>query len=505
MELSQYEKGIPKKVEMKTMNENYVVTSVLDKSFGGRTKSLLQRTKYLTESFNLKFTMVTTNYNPNYHSVYKDYYEKSYIDSSVKFINVYDFFSKRKYKEKSKVLNSKKIKGHQSFEVEKDTVYRYFENGYYKFNRKFNKNNGRLESEDIMDVYNRTKKERIQYNSFGRPHRKIIYKRNTTNILEEIYYDEKGKVYLVKNFNGTDEKKLVRIYLFSDEEVLMFKTEKEFFKYAFEKIIQPGGVTFNDARLLDKPLIEADVETKKFFVIHSSHSYNNVLKGSYKYLFVNHKKADRILILTHEQKQDFVELEITENKLMVLPHSIDEPKTAVENAEREKVFVFVGRLSEEKQIPHIIEAFSKVVDSYKDYRLHIYGDGKEAKLIEEVIEKNNMTDYIKLKGKTSDIKGVFQNATASIMASKFEGLPLVMMESLHYGCPVISYSYKYGPKDLIRNNENGLIVEKDNVENLTEAIIKMINNPLGNVELSDDYYSVKTSKLWQDLLFNENN
>ena len=484
------------------MNENYVVTSVLDKTFGGRTKSLLQRTKYLTESFNMKFTMITTNYNPNYQRVYSDYYEKSYVDRSVDFINIYDFFSKRNYQETDGVLHDKKIQGYQSFVVEEDTIYRYFENGHYKIYRKFNKDNGRLEFEDIMDVYNRTKKERIQYNRFGRRHRKIVYKNNTTNVLDEIYYDEKDEVYLIKNFNGTDEKKLLRIYLFCDEAVLMFKTEKEFFKHAFAKIIQPGGVTFNDARLLDKPLIEADIETKKIFVIHSSHSYQDELKPSYDYLFKNHLKTDKILILTNEQKQDFVDLELTENKIMVLPHSIDEPKTAFVNKEREKVFVFVGRLSEEKQIPHIVNAFSKVVDAHKDYRLHIYGDGKEAKQIEELIENSNMTDYILLKGRTTDIKSVFQNATASIMASKFEGLPLGMMESLHYGCPVISYNYKYGPKDLIRNNQNGLIVEKDNVENLTMAIIEMINNPLKNVELSDNYYSDKTRKLWQELLSN---
>lgn len=482
------------------MNANYVVTSILDKSFGGRTKSLLQRTKYLTESFNLNFTMITTNYNPNYNLVYKEYYEKSYVGRSVHFINIYDFFSKRMYKEKDPILHSKEIEGFQTFVVEKDTIYRYFEKGYYKLYRKFDKNNGKLEFEDIMDVYNRTKKERIQYNSFGKPHRKIVYKNNTTHILDEIYYDENEEVYLIKNFNGTDEKKLLRIYLFSEEETLMFKTEKEFFKYSFERIIKPGGVTFNDARLLDKPLIEANIETEKNFVIHSSHSYDDELKPSYEYLFKNHLKTNKILILTNEQKQDFIELGLSENKLMVLPHSIDNPKLAYTNDRREKIFVFVGRLSEEKQVPHIIEAFKKVVDSHNDYKLHIYGDGKEAKQIEELIESKNMQNHILLKGKTTDIENVFQTAIASVMASKFEGLPLVMMESLHYGCPVISYNYKYGPKDLLRNNVNGLIVEKDNVENLTKAMIDMINNPLKNVELSDIYYSEKTNKLWRELL-----
>lgn len=486
---------------MNGLNENYVVTSVLDKTFGGRTKSLLQRTKYLNETFNLKFTMVTTNYNPNYGAVYRDYYKKSYVDENVDFINIYDFFSKRNYKGIEPFLHSKQIEGLQSFEVEKDTVYRYFESGYYKIYRKFNEENGKLEFEDIMDVYNRKKKERIQYNNAGKPHRKIIYKNNTTSVLDELYYDDKGEVYLIKNFNGTDEKKLLRIYLFYGGEVLLFNTEKDLFKHAFEEIIQPGGVTFNDARLLDKPLIEASIESKKFFVIHSSHSYKDELKGSYEYLFKNHTETDKILILTNEQKQDFINAEIAEEKLMVLPHSIVEPKNPVTDPKRDSVFVFVGRLSEEKQIDHIINAFSKVVQTHKGYQLHIYGDGKEAEGAKELIETNNMSEHIILKGRTSDIEDVFRHATASIMASKFEGLPLVMMESLHYGCPVISYGFKYGPKDLIRNRENGLIVEKDNVDDLARAIIEMIDNPVYNVELAADYYSDQTSKLWQNLLF----
>ena len=479
---------------------NYVVTSTLPHEFGGRTKSLLERTKNLSKKFGLKFTIITTNYQPNYYKTYQKYYEKNYVNEKVDFLNIYDYFSGRNYENRKLVKHPLEIRGYDCCEIDKEQTYRYFKNGYYELYRSYDKKTGNLEFEDIMDIYSRKRKERLEYNNFGICHKKIIYKSNTINKLEEIFYDDNGEVYLIINYSGADNNKLVRVYLLQQNNMIMFKTEKDFFQYAFDQILHAGGVTFCDARLLDKPLLNSVVNTKKYFVLHNSHNIGGVFRESYKYIIENADKATMIIVLTHEQLNDLLELGVNHERLTVIPHSMDDDERDVCSHKPERKFIYLGRLVPEKQIPHIITAFKKVIEKYPEYSLEIYGDGEEAEKIFQLIGEMQINDNVKMMGRTEDIPGVFQSGIASIIASDYEGFGLVVMESLHYGCPVISYDFKYGPRDLIEDGKNGYIIEKNNIDMLADTMIKMINNPIADVKLSNDYYLSSTIRKWDNLI-----
>ena len=479
---------------------NFVVTSTLPPEFGGRTKSLLQRTKSLSENFNLDFTLVSTNYHPNYYTIYQNYQENTYVNEKIDFLNIYDYFSGRTYKNRKAINHTIEVKGYEHYEVEEGKVYRYFKEGNYERYRQYDKKTGNLKIEDIMDIYTRKRKERLEYNNFGVCHKRIIYKQNTTNKLEEIFYDDKGEVYLIKNFNGAENSKLVRIYLLQKKEMIMFESESDFFQYAFNQILQEGGVTFCDARLLDKALLEANVDTQKYFVLHSSHNTDGNIRKSYKDLIENEEKASKIIVLTHEQARDLKDMGVNSKKIEVIPHSMDAVVSIKKTQSREKKFVYLGRLAPEKQIPHIIEAFALLQNKYPGHALEIYGDGEAHGDISQLINEKSLTDSVKLMGRTDNIPAVFEKPIASLVTSEFEGFGLVIMESLHYGCPVISYDFKYGPKDLITDGVNGYLVEKNNIDMLAGTMVKMIENPIADVKLSDDFYLSSTIQKWGKLL-----
>lgn len=482
---------------------NYVVTSTLPPEFGGRTKSLLQRTKNLSQEFKMNFTLITTNYHPNYYKIYENYYKNKFINEDTNFINIYDFFAERKYNKKKFIQHSKDIKGFDYFQVKQDEIYRYFKDGYYERYRSYDKKTGILKFEDIMDIYTRKRKERLEYNDFGFCHKKIVYKRNSTNPLQEIFYNDKEEVYLIKDFNGSDDSKLVRIYLKYNKGMLMFEEEKSFFKFAFDQIIQPGGITFCDARLLDMPLIESIANTKKYFVLHSSHYLDSSIRNSYKYLLNNINKADKIIVLTKEQAKDLMELGLDSEKIAVIPHSMKDKVEPLHEKNRSyEKFVYLGRLTGEKQVDHIIKAFKNVVERKPSYSLEIYGEGEKREELDKLIDELNLKNSVKLMGKTDDIEGVFRTSNASVITSEFEGFGLVIMESLFYECPVISYNFKYGPKDLITNEKNGYIVEKNNINLLSEVMLKVINNPLKEAKLSQEFYLSANLEKWQKLLGN---
>lgn len=479
---------------------NYIIASTLPLEIGGRTKSLLERAKNLNETLDMKFTIITTNYKPKYYKIYQKYYDKGYVNENINFLNIYDFFSGRDYNYRKIIKHPVRIKGFDVCEIDKEQNYRYFKDGYFELYRSYDKKTGVLKFEDIMDVYSRIRKERLEYNDFGICHKKIIYKRNTVSKLEEIFYDDKGKVYLSIHYNSVDEK-IARIYLFRKTEVKMFKSELEFIEYAFNEILNPGGVTFCDARNVDKPLLECTVQTQKYFVLHNTHMMNGKLRNAFKDLVENTEKADRIIVLTKEQLNDLIGIGVNAEKMTVLPHSVKDSEE-VKKIERKslKKFIYIGRLVKEKQVPHIIKAFGQVIKKHPEYTLDVYGDGEDADKISDLINELRLDNNVKMKGRTEDIPKVFQSGIASIIASDYEGFGLVILESLHYGCPVISYDFKYGPKDLIEDGVNGYLVEKNNIDMLADTMIKLIENPIEDATLSSDFYLSSTIRKWRELL-----
>lgn len=282
--------------------------------------------------------------------------------------------------------------------------------------------------------------------------------------------------------------------------------KKDFIKYCLEPLIKKNSTVINDARLLDKPLAEIGVKNvRKILVLHSSHleSPKDALqaKGSYKYLINNQKKFNAIVTLTEQQKEDLVKLVEDPKNIKVISHSI-EPKINANPVKHGKTFVYMGRLDKNKQVDHVIKAFKQVSDSLKDYTLDIYGGGDTMDELKVLIEELGLDSKVQLKGVTKDPEGVFlnKNTTASFLTSQFEGCPLVVMESINAGCPVVAYDLKYGPRDLIQHGKNGLIVEHNNINKLAEAMIEVTSIPTANVHLDKKFYTKQFIKNWENVM-----
>lgn len=481
---------------------HYVITSTLPEQYGGRTKSLLDRTNKLVEKAGMDYTLITTNYNPYYGEIYDQYYEQENVPSTVKFINIYDFISGRTYKG-SKINHTVEETDLISHEVKKNKVYRYFENGEYVLYKNFDTKDGSLKIVDHIDSYNRIRLCRKEFNALGQCHRKTNYKQGTTNKLEEIFYDEFENAYMNKTYDGSKENKLIRLHLFTENGILEFKTEKDFFRYAFELIIEDNSTIINDARLLDKPMIEMEGSTiTKISLLHSSHLNSNDLhdiKSSYKYLIDHIADLDYLVTLTHDQKKDLLQLIPNEEKVKVIPHSI-EASNLNKSFEKENKFVYIGRLAESKQIDHLIEAYHLRKSELASISFEIYGVGPDKERLQKMIEDYHLEEDIFLKGLTDAPEKIFASAKASFLPSQFEGLPLAIMESLNNGCPVVAYDIRYGPNDMINHGKNGLIVEKDNISALSTAMVHVLDLKPSSVYLDKEYREEAFIKNWSKLL-----
>lgn len=128
-----------------------------------------------------------------------------------------------------------------------------------------------------------------------------------------------------------------------------------------------------------------------------------------------------------------------------------------------------------KQFDQLILSYGKSILSKKNIHLLILGDGDRTSL-ETVVNKANVGGFVHFIGYQQNPFQYLKKAKFLVLSSKNEGMPNVILESLACETPVISFDCPSGPKEMISNRENGLLVENQNWEKLTNAMNEMVTN-----------------------------
>ncbi|ENI5460657.1 glycosyltransferase, partial [Flavobacterium psychrophilum] len=149
----------------------------------------------------------------------------------------------------------------------------------------------------------------------------------------------------------------------------------------------------------------------------------------------------------------------------------------------EKYILAYGRIDDEvKNYSLLIDAYSFSELPKNNIFLYILGDGKDLKKLKDKVVKLKLSDKVKFCDKQVNPFPYVKQAICTVLTSKFEGFPRVVIESLALNTPVISVNCKSGPEEIIINKKNGLLVDNNNIELLSEAMNKMV--------LDHDLYSL---------------
>lgn len=471
----------------------YTVTSTLPILHGGRTKSLLNRIELLRSKLGIKQTILTTNYNSNYPKVYEDFIKRNILHPSTKIINIYDWLSGYNlykkplfHNEDNKINKIIEKNYNEKVDVKKNIIRYYNSLNEYKFCKIFDSEMSKVKFIDYFVKGTKHKVKRYEYNNLGLLHRETIYSQDNNRKIFEKYYDYKGRKYCEKFYSDskTNNNYLIKIYNKNNEEVL-FGNEKELFKYFFSSVFNDNDIVFNDARLLDLPLLENTKKTKNILVFHSTQYIEGTdnVKSSFKYALSHPEKVSKYLVLTDHQKEDIkAEYNIDEDKFIIIPHFMVPTKNKYKPKNQ---FVFMGRFDHVKQIPHILEAYKIYLEKGYKNKLLLFGSeyGDQLDVVKNKINDLNIKDKVEIYGFTDKPLDVFRESKASLMTSKFEGFPLSVMESINEGCPVISYDIRYGPNEIIKAGVSGYLVEPNNISDFAEKLILIDEKPLENVKL----------------------
>lgn len=146
------------------------------------------------------------------------------------------------------------------------------------------------------------------------------------------------------------------------------------------------------------------------------------------------------------------------------------------NYHREKEVIAVGRLTYQKSFDRLIIVWSSLMKKIKNWHLTIIGDGELREDLQKMIQSEHMEQYISIVPATKDIESYYKRASLLFMTSRFEGMPMVLIEAKQFGIPCISYDCPNGPDEIIVDDSDGYIVQDGNVIKFVEKAEILMND-----------------------------
>lgn len=181
-------------------------------------------------------------------------------------------------------------------------------------------------------------------------------------------------------------------------------------------------------------------------------------------------KYDKFIVLTEEDKVAWGNLK----NMIVIPNFVDEIPPYV-SAKREKRVICVGRAVYQKGFDLMLDIWKFVMEKDTEWQLYIYGNGDKTAL-EDKKKKLGLTNSVHLMPATKTIDQEYDKSSIYALSSRYEGLPMVLLEAMSHGLPIVSFACPCGPKDVIKETF-GSIVENGDTKSFSSVLLGWMHNP----------------------------
>lgn len=184
------------------------------------------------------------------------------------------------------------------------------------------------------------------------------------------------------------------------------------------------------------------------------------------------RQYDKFVVLTQEDKAywgNYPNIEVIYNAATFTPSET----ARLEN----KRVLSVGRLTFQKGYDMLLDAWTTVYALHPDWTLTIVGSGEEHDTLQQQISRLGLTDTVELKAPTSQIQEEYLSSSIYVLSSRYEGLPMVLLEAMRCGLPPVAFTCKCGPRDIISHQQDGLLVKEEDISGLADAICQLIEQP----------------------------
>ena len=203
---------------------------------------------------------------------------------------------------------------------------------------------------------------------------------------------------------------------------------------------------------------------------------SNLVKRFFAHFWINDllkhlRKLDRMVVLTEDAKADWPEL----SNIQLIPDPIPFKIDQVSPLSSKRV-VSIGRYAYEKGNDLLLKAWAKVEKACQDWSLDIYGMGDQTPYKKQMHELGIDETRCHLHGSLTDVKDVYLASSVFTLPSRFEGFGLVIIEAMACGVPVVAFDCENGPRNIITNNQDGILVTPFDTDAYADDLLRLIRD-----------------------------
>jgi glycosyltransferase involved in cell wall biosynthesis len=182
-------------------------------------------------------------------------------------------------------------------------------------------------------------------------------------------------------------------------------------------------------------------------------------------------RLDALVLLTPEDARSWSEVGHT----FVIPNAVPFNTSRCSSLDRKQA-IMVARYNDAKGFDYMIAAWQLVHRRHPDWVLNVFGSGEMHDQVAQWIQEKGLEGTILMHDPVENIVDEYLQSSLCVMSSRYEGFPMVLLEAMACGVPCVAFDCPHGPRNIIRHEEDGLLVDYLNVEALADSICRLIEN-----------------------------
>lgn len=377
--------------------------------------------------------------------------------------------------------------------------FRYFRNGVYEQYVRFDVQ-GRIEVAEHFDEA-RFRYRRDEMDEVGAVARSLSYQQGSPNATVQRFFGHDGKCFLTI-WQKVGDPKWGASFLHGSIP-REFATMGELYKFAFERQLEkdeaPAIVAEFRENLPNLPRENVDdivaslrhPNVLKVMTAHSNHLQPPYVSGSrtspnWARAGKNLDAWDRLVLLTEAQRKDMSE-EFGQDEIMKVIGQVA-PEESPHSTEVDPYrIVLVARTHPKKRLDEAMRVFAHVSAAEPRARMEVFGFGykdAEEDSLADLIDELGIKDSVKFMPFTNKPEEIYGGALVTLLTSASEGFPLILLESMGHGVPVVAYDANYGPRDVIVDTRNGFLLPFGENRAMADTILALMKNPAMRSEMA---------------------